>query len=164
VALSLFLLRAMTQVLRERRDGCRQRVTQALNNTKYSGVRPCRHCGFLLLPHEAEAWCCGKGKRRHWPWSSGADPELQQFYAIPGIGDVSRMINSLFTMGTVYSSDRGAGFSDHTGNHSPCLRVCGTLHNRLMRTTENCWFVQDAQYARTYLSLSQRYQGAVQWF
>jgi len=147
-----------------RRDLCRQRVLLMMQSTRYMGLRHCPTCGVFLLPHEADGWCCGHGKRRHWPWSSGNNAQLRAFYTTQGIGDVSRMINSLFTMGTVYSSGRAAGFTYHVGNHPPCLRVCGTLHNRLMRTTQNCWFIQDASYSNTFLSLAKRFQDAVNWF
>jgi len=99
----------------------------------------------------------------HWNWTL-PDQELQKFYDTPGIGDASRMINSLFSLGTILSAEKGTGFSYHVGHHSPCLRVCGTLHQRLQRTTESCWFVHDASYTKTFQRLSAKFQSATRWF
>jgi len=118
-------------------------------------TKNCTHCGMRLLLDENNGWCCGAGTKRHKPWpeipselARIMDERPQKF------SDLSRVFNSLFCSAVLHAGSNEEGFSYHVSNGPPCMRFSGNLYARLMRTSQHCWFLNDARFAVAYRSLS----------
>jgi len=121
-------------------------------------IRSCLFCRQLLLPFEKDYSCCGCGTKQHCPWTPPPS-DVVEVIMTPGFGNVSRIVNNLFTTAVLYSGDEGITY--HLGAGPPAMRVQGALYARMMRTTTNFWFVADARYGQGYDQLPARYKVCV---
>lgn len=123
-------------------EQCRQRTVEDIQSWTVP-TQNCHYCGTKLLLSECSAWCCGVGNKIHRLWTQHS--EVVDLYHRRTFGENSRMMNSLFTTATLYSSDRNHGLTYHyrQGGGPPAMRISGQMYARFLRSPNTCWFLHD---------------------
>ena len=121
-----------------------------------TAVRKCPHCGIMIIGchtrkpfAERDEWCCGRGFRQHLLWPP-LPPDIVEDY---DFSKYARVINSLLSVAVIHGP-RKEGLSYRTLSYqAPVMTLNGQVYARLMRNANHCWFIHDADYDKTLLSL-----------